>query len=124
MKLDIELAREISRFTTNDGSHESIFKIRREIRRARSAMSSPDIMFRFAEHVKTFGRVPVAICTACTILERTKRLNSWSVRWAISVIAACRLNLNTEDFMIADGLHPLRIEEYAGAFIRLTTVDD
>lgn len=124
MKLDRTLAQDIAKYTTNDGSQESINRIRRELRKVRSAMSSPDVMYRFAEHVKTFGRVPVAICTACSILERTKRLNSWSVKWAISVIAACRMNLNTEDFMIADGLHPLRIEEYAGAFIRLTTVDD
>lgn len=124
MKLDVELAREISRYTTNDGSRESILRIRKELRACKSAMSSPEVMTQYAEYAKAFGRVPVAICTACTILERTKRLNSWSVKWAISVIAACRMNLNTADFMVDDGLHPLRIEEYAASFIRLTTVED
>lgn len=121
MKLDHTLAQEIVKFTENDGSDEQIRAIRKQLKEVRREMSSPNAMRLYKDWVKEHGRVPVAICTACTILERMRRLNSWSIKWAIAVISCCRMNLNTRDFIIDDGLHPIRIEEYAGSFIRLTT---
>ena len=68
-------------------------------------------------------RVPVAICTAVTIIYRQDRLEWRSVRWAQEVLKCWTNRPHTDlDFAyINDGLHPSRIEEYAAGLMSVTT---
>lgn len=87
-------------------------------------MSTPDVTDgKFDEALKTYGRVPVAVCVAETLYRRRIRLDGWKLSWALEVLALWtnRAPSNLESAYIDDGIHPTRIAEYAGSFIRLTT---
>lgn len=122
MKLDRTLASDIKKQANGDGSREAKFAFLRRVRAAKKALSTPRVQTVYGMAFQEFGRVPVAICTAVTILERQDRLNGYAVRWAREVL---KLWTNRPrdilEAYIDDGLHPTRIEEYAGDFIRLTT---
>ena len=116
MKLDGDFVREVRKKANGDGSREARFAFIKEVKEARKKLSTPEVRRTFGECIKEYGRVPVAICVGATIIERT-------VRWATSVL---ELWTNKPYSGIAfahinDNLHPTRIEEYAGEFIRLTT---
>ena len=82
-------------------------------------------MHNFSDIVKKYGRVSVAICVAATILDRQDRLEYVSVQWAHEVMKLWTNRPGGPNcVLINDGLHPTRIEEYAGSFIRLTTDTD
>lgn len=123
MKLDRELLREIKKEANGDGSREAKFAFLKRAREARDMLSSPEVMSgKFTEAVGKCGRVPVAVCLAVTIWERRDRLNSGPVKWAREVLDAwTNKPVNILTAYIDDGLHPTRIEEYAGGFIRCTT---
>jgi len=62
---------------------------------------------------------------AVTVWERRDRLESRTVRWAIEVLELwTNRPPDTRCLYIGDNLHPSRIEEYAGSFIKLTTEED
>ena len=121
MKLDQTFAREIKK-ANGDGSREAKFAILNPAKAASHEMSTPDVMRNFPTILKKYGRVAVGLCVAATILDRADRLGPASVRWAREV-----MNLWTNRpsdpncVLIADNLHPTRIEEYAGSLIELTT---
>lgn len=125
MKLDRTFARDIKKQANGDGSREAKFAFKRKVEEAAKALSTTKAAEVFNECLIKFGRVPVAICVAETIIERRDRLEWSSVEWALEVI---KLYTNApRDKMYAhinDGLHPKRIEEYAGSLIRVTAVDD
>ena len=121
MKLDQTFAREIKKANGN-GSREAKLALLKTIREANKALSTPEIMRAYNDCIKKFGRVPVAICTAVTINARRDRLNDEPIQWANEVL---KLWTNRPNDLfcahIDDGLHPTRIEEYAGSLIDLTT---
>ena len=127
MKLDRTLANEIKKQANGDGSREAKFAFIKKVRDASKMMSSPDVMNgKFDEALKTYGRVPVAICIAATLYRRHHRLDNWRFDWALAVLDLWtnKTAHGVEDAYIDDGIHPTRICEYAGSFIRLTTEEE
>ncbi len=124
MKLDRTLANDIKKQANGDGSRDAKFAFLKRVKAAKKTLSTTQVQTAYNTALKEFGRVPVAVCTAVTILERQDRLNEYAVKWAWEVL---KLWTNRpRDILVAcidDGLHPTRIEEYAGDFIRLTTED-
>ena len=122
MKLDKEFAKEIKHVANGDGSREARFAFLKKARAAAKDLSTTEAAKRFDAAIKEHGRAVVGIVTADTIIARADRLNSDNVAWAREVL---KLYTNRPtDFLslhINDNLHPTRIEEYAGKFIRLTT---
>ena len=119
MKLDRALAREISKAANDCKEQKTRMVLMQKLRKAKERLSTPDVIRTFGDALKECGRVPVAICTAVTINKRRNRLRAQTVRWAEAVLKLW--GKNSDSAYIADGLHPTRIEEYAGSFIRLTT---
>lgn len=122
MKLDRTFSREVSKISNGDGSREAKFtflKTAKEVKRTLSTIEAPRL---FAECIKKYGRVPVAVCVAATVIDRKERLKRASYWWGLEVM---KLYTNAPYdkgcLIIDDGLHPTRIEEYAGEFIRITT---
>ena len=124
MKLDRTIVREI-KTANGDGSREARFKFLSPAKAAARELSTPAVMTEFNGAVKTYGRATIAVCVAATVLERRDRLGRSTVQWAQEVI---RLWTNRPNnlgcVVIRDNLHPTRIEEYAGALIRLTTEEE
>lgn len=119
--LDKELAKEVRK--ANGGEcREAKFKLLAQIKAAKRDLSRTDVRDHFNEILKYHGRVPVAICVAVTAVMREDRLNRWIVDWGREVLGLWTNRPN--DFSVAlieDGLHPSRIEEYAGNFVKGTT---
>lgn len=122
MKLDRTLAREITKVANGDGSREARFKFLLPAKAAAKELSTPAVTTEFYDVLKAYGRATIAVCVAATALERRDRLKRSTVQWAQEVI---HLWTNRPHdlgcVVIRDNLHPTRIEEYAGDFIRLTT---
>ena len=119
--LDRELAKEI-RKANGDGSREAKFELLGRVKAAKKDLSNVGVRGRFNEILKKHGRVPVAICVGVTAVEREDRLNRWIVDWGRAVLAIW--TNRPHDISVAnieDGLHPSRIEEYAGDFVKATT---
>lgn len=125
MKLDESFAREIRRVANGDGSPEHEKAFRAKLREVRQALSSPNVMVGYDAALGAYGRVPVAICTAATILERRDVLHERPVRWAEEVLKCWtkRTGANLEQFYIRDELDPSRIEQYAASLVRYTLED-
>lgn len=122
MKLDREFSREISKVANGDGSREAKFSFKATVQEVKKALSNTHAPKLFNACVKEYGRVPVAICTAQTIINRRDRLSGYMYQWAVEVMKLWTNRTNDLGYaIIDDGLHPTRIEEYAGAFVRLTT---
>ena len=119
MKLDRTCAREISKAANECESREARRTFMGRVRAAKEKLSTPEVQRTFGDALKECGRVPVAICVAATIIKRRDRLRAQTVRWAEAVLKLW--TKNPDSAYIDDNLHPTRIEEYAGAFMRLTT---
>lgn len=127
MKLDRTLVNEIKAQANGDGSRDAKFAFIKKVRGASKMMSSPDVLYgKFDEAFKVYGRVPVAICVAATLYQRRKRLDNWKFGWAMAVLNLWtnRTAHGVEDAYIDDGIHPTKICDYAGSFIRLTTEEE
>ena len=122
MKLDRTFAKEIVKTANGDGTREARFVFLRSAKSAAKELSTPTVAKVFNEAVKTYGRATVAVCVAATVMERQNRLERSTVLWAQEVM---RLWTNCPYdrgcVAIRDGLHPTRIEEYAGPLIRITS---
>lgn len=122
MTLDRSFARELRTETNGDGSREAKFAFMRKVKEVREALSTPDVMTNFSDSFKLHGRAPVAICLAETLIERQDRISDRSYIWATEVMKLYKNAPSDKSFAyINDNLHPSRIEEYAGSFIRMTT---
>ena len=121
MKIDKSLAKEI-KAANGDGSREAKFDLLVKVRSANLDLSRSSVMSEFNQILCRHGRVPVAICLGATILARRDRLSHDTVAWANDVVS-CWTNRppSLTSAVIDDGLHPSRIEEYAGSFISCTT---
>ena len=123
MKIDRELVSEIKKEANGDGSREARFAFLKRLRATREALSNPTVTTEFHKLLNEHGRVPVAICVASTLYARSERIDRWGLRWAMEVLKlwSNRPPSYISCGLIDDGLHPTRICEYAGSFIRLTT---
>ena len=123
MKLDKTFSRELCQIN-GDGSREAKFAFLTPAKAAARELSTPSVASIFPSVVRKYGRSTVAVCLASTILGRQDRLLPSTVQWAREVM---RLWTNRPQNVccvsIDDGLHPTRIEEYAGSFIRLTSYE-
>ena len=125
MKIDSTLAREI-KAANGDGGREAKFSLLRRVKDANAALSTPGVRTNFNTAIKECGRVPVALCVAATLYARKERIDKWGLSWAMEVLKLWtnRPSSYIEIANIDDGLHPTRICEYAGSFIRLLTEED
>lgn len=124
--LDRTLAREILK-ANGDGGRDAKFALLGQIRAAQKALSTPNVIRNFNEVLASHGRVPVAICVAVTVLLRadTLRHTPWMIGWALDVMSHwTNRPAHPMDCYIDDNLHPTRIVEYAGSFVRLTSEPD
>ena len=125
MKLDQTFARDIKKQANGDGSRDAKFAFKRKVEEVARTLSTTNVPEIFDGCLRKYGRVPVAICVAETIIERRDRLDLSSVEWALEVL---KLYTNApRDKMYAcinDGLHPTTIEDYAGSLIRVTTLEE
>ena len=122
MKLDRTLTREIVKAANGNGSREDRFVFLKLAKAAAKELSTPTVREKFNDVVKTYGRAAIAVCVAATVLERRDRLERSTVQWAQEVMRLwTNRPIDCGYVVIRDNLHPTRIEEYAGAFIRLTT---
>lgn len=125
MKLDRTFVREIEKVANGDGSREARFAFLKPARSAAKKLSTPSVMNEFNQILQEYGRATVGLCVAVTIHERRDRLLTHTVRWAEEVL---KLWSNRPhdilDLAIDDNLHPTRIEQYAGSFIKLTTEEE
>jgi len=121
MKLDKTFVCEV-RKAAGDGSREAKFKLIRRVTEACSALSSPEVRTNFNSVLRTYGRVPVAICVAATLEARKERLDYWGLEWAREVLALLPgwTPGNKERAHIEDGIHPTAICHYARDLIKFT----
>ena len=126
VKLDSTLAREIRKTANGDGTRDARFQFLRSAENAAREMSTPEVMDTFDDALRKYGRATVAVCVAATIERRQDRLEMWSVRWAQQVMNLWtnRPPSGSSRVLIDDGLHPCRIEDYAGGFIKATTIQE
>ncbi len=83
-----------------------------------STTKAPDI---YADMVRE-DRVAVLVCTAATLLHEPERHPPEYIDWARSIICTWANEFQRRSLTIADGLHPTRIDSYAGPYIRATTI--
>ena len=125
MKLDRTFAREVKNAANGDGSREARFAFLNPAKEAARKLSTPNVMREFDGILREYGRATVGLCVAVTVWERRDRLESRTVRWAMEVLELwTNRPPDTRCLYIGDNLHPSRIEEYAGSFIKLTTEED
>ena len=125
MKLDRTFVQEIKKTANGDGSREARFAFLNPARDAAKRLSTPNVRNDFDDVLREYGRATVGLCVAVTVWERRDRLESRTVRWAEEVLKLWTNRPHDTLFLfINDGLHPTRIEEYAGSFIRLTTEEE
>ena len=125
MKLDRTFAREVKKAANGDGSREARFAFLNPAKEAARKLSTPNVMREFDGILREYGRATVGLCVAVTVWERRDRLESRTVRWAMEVLKLwTNRPPDTRCLYIGDNLHPSRIEEYAGSFIKLTTEED
>lgn len=121
MTADRELVREIRR-ANGDGTRAAGLELLRKVKAAKADLSSQDVRERFDDVLKKHGRVPVAICVGVTAVLRADDLNRWIVDWGRDVLQQWMYRpFDLTVALIEDNLHPSRIEEYAGGFVRATT---
>lgn len=122
MKLDRTFQRETKRIANGDGSREAKFAFIKILKQVNKRLSTTKVSEEFSKCIKEYGRVPVCICTAITIIDRKERLEYDTFQWAMEVSKLWTNRPPETGFaIIEDGLHPTRIEEYARSIIRATT---
>lgn len=125
MKLDRTFAREVKKAANGDGSREARFAFLNPAKEAARKLSTSNVMREFDGILREYGRATVGLCVAVTVWERRDRLESRTVRWAMEVLKLwTNRPPDIRSLYIGDNLHPSRIEEYAGSFIKLTTEED
>jgi len=127
VKLDRTFVSKIKKQANGDGSRKAKFAFLKKVRGASEMMSCPDVMYgKFDEALQTYGRVPVAVCVAATLYQRREQLDRWKLGWTFEVLNLWtnKAASNLDSAFIYDGIHPTRICEYVGSFIRFTTEEE
>ena len=128
MKLDRTFSREFAKIANGDGSREAKFAFKKKAESVAKMLSDVKAPSLFDEAVKTYGRAAVAASLAVTVIERDRgdpgRLDPVSLAWAHEVFGLWKNRTPSILFyVINDGLHPMKIDEYAGSFIRSLSVE-
>jgi len=122
MKLDKSFENDIKKLNGN-GSREAKFEHLKVVRAAVKELSTPDVIRDFNKILKKYGRAPVSVCVAATLIDRGDRISGSSLQWAQEVIKLWTNRPNSmRQFTIRDNLHPSKIEVYAKALIKFTQV--
>lgn len=125
MTLDKEFRHEIAKLSNGDGSREARFAFKKVVETVARKLSCIRAPYLINESIRAFGRVPVAICLAVTILKKRDFMPDSIITWATDVLGEWKNHTSDTGYAyIDDGLHCTRIAEYAGAFIRMTTEED
>lgn len=121
MKLDTTFTRELKKIN-GDGSREARFAFFTPARTAARELSNIHVCDIFSEVACKYNRTTIAVVLAATIIDRRDRLNYDTVRWAQEVMSfwTNRTPSQVDSVIIRDGIHPTKIEQYAGSFIRCT----
>ena len=124
MKIDRLLAGEIKK-ANGDGTRATRFPFLNEVRDVIDECSTTKVFEVFPECLRHHSRASVAVAVALTISKRRDEISRKSVMWADAVLNLWTNRHSTLDGMcFDDNLHPSRIEQYAGSFIKLTTEQD
>lgn len=124
MKIDRLLASEIKK-ANGDGTRATRFPFLNEVRAVIDECSTTKVREVFPECLRRHSRASVAVAVALTIYRRRDAVSYKSLRWAEAILKLWVNRPSTLDGMcFDDNLHPSRIEEYAGSFIKLTTEQD
>lgn len=120
-QVDKSLLREIKRAVGSTRDEQRAF--RRRVGRMAEELSSTDVAEKFDGLAVFDARVPVAVALAATLANRAWRIGKWNLGWAQEVLDACKAlpKGSLDGFVVQDGLHPLRITEYARKFIALNS---
>ena len=130
MKVDNELLKEVKK-ANGDGTREARHALFRKLRECEAELENKKAFNYFTP--ETFGqifkkhdRAIVAIVLASTIYRRQDRLERSTFLWALEILRqwTARPYSGVDAYALDDGLHPSRIEQYAGSFIRLTTLTE
>jgi hypothetical protein len=124
VKIDRLLSNEIKK-ANGDGTRATRFPFLNEIRDVINECSTTKVREAFPECLRRHSRASVAVAVALTICRRRDMLSYKSVMWAEAILKLWTNRPSTLDGMcFDDNLHPSRIEEYAGSFIKLTSEQD
>ncbi len=74
MKLDKIFENDIKKLNGN-GSHEAKFETLEVVRAALKELSTSDVIREFNSILKKYGRAPVAVCVAATLIDRGNRIS-------------------------------------------------
>lgn len=123
MKLDRAFEREIKKEANGDGSRAARFAFlaRAEEVQKRLSTYTGDVQQNFDDTLKECGRAVVGLCVAATIWRRRDRHSMKAVQWATEVLSLWANGPGDPgSISFNDGLHPTRVEVYAGELIRCT----
>lgn len=125
MRLDRNFERESKKTFNGDCSREYKAQMISLASIAAREMSSTAIARTFDTYLKRYGRSIIALCVAATVIDRADRLSPVTVDWAHNVMHLWtnRGPTSTARLIIRDGLHPTKIESYAGNLIKYTMED-
>ena len=126
MKPNLSVSREILKIANGDGSREAKFAFKDKLEGVSKMLSCTEAPDLFNECLKIRGRVPVAICVAATISEKNHDMPREMLEWAREILKLWTNRSYAAEFtysaFINDGLHTLRIIEYARLFIKATCI--
>ena len=124
MKPSLSFSREISKIANGDGSRDAKFAFKEKLVGVSKMLSCKEAPCLFNECLKIHGRIPVAICVAVTINEKNYDMPFEMLEWAREILNLWTNRSYTTEFtyfaFINDGLHCLKITEYARLFIKST----
>lgn len=124
MKLDKTFIREV-KTANGSGNREARLAFLHRAKDAAKRLSTSNVMREFNDILREYGRAAVGLCVAVTAWMRRDRLESRTVQWAMEVLKLwIKRPPDICCLYIDDNLHPSRIEEYAGSFIKFTTEED
>lgn len=126
MKLDRAFEREIKKEANGDGGRAARFAFLARANEVQKMLSlhKGEIQQEFDSALKEYGRAVVGLCVAATIWEHRDRHTMKAVHWATEVLSLWTNGpRSTISIAIHDGLHPTRIEHYAGNLIRCTITE-
>jgi len=124
MELKKDFTQELNQANGN-GTPEARYAFLNTARAAARELSATSVMEKFDGILEKYGRAAVAVCVAVTIDRRRNRVEPRTVQWAVAVLSIWQGRPSVySGLYINDQLHPSKVEQYAGDFIRSTIASD